>query len=100
MYWPSKQLTTGKCTPTSEEIVVRNDEIIGIKVTHVSDNACKIADSVLPVMKDGEVVTYSFTYTVLCDESNTEDGGAVEESTNANDPCAPEVIFSHAAGCH
>jgi len=42
----------------------------------------------------------SFTYTVLCDESVTEDGGAVFQGISVDDKCSPEVTYLHAAGCH
>ena len=68
------------------------DEIIGIKVHQISENKCK--------EENGETINLSFTYTVLCDEEVTENGGAIFRSLNVDDECAPEVTFIHAAGCH
>ena len=70
----------------------KDDQIIGVKVTQISDNKCK--------EENGNTINLSFSYTVLCDEEVTENGGAVFQSLNLDDECAPEVTYTHAAGCH
>lgn len=39
-------------------------------------------------------------YSVLCDETITEEGAAIIESVDLDDSCRPHVTMVHNAGCH
>ena len=90
--FPTKILTSDVCEPDQVEEVVKNDEIIGVKVEHYSEFDCDFEG------QEGRKL--GFVYTVLCDETVDAAGGAIAQTVDVDDICRPHVVLTHKAGCH
>ena len=72
--------------------MIRNadDQIHGIELTWVSDEAC---------VGGATNSTNSFTAKVLCDKTNNVDGEAEILAVDASNKCNPIVTLQHDSGC-